>query len=94
MTRLLESLGIEVVNGKRVFGCLKCGYVLGLATKDYKTYALKYDASISKGQPSYLAGKGGLFILREYYCPKCATMFEVDMVLKEEEQVHSIELKE
>lgn len=94
MVKVLESLEVEAVGGRRVYRCLKCGHVLGPASEDYKNYALKYDAPFSKAQPIGLAAKSDMYVLREYYCPKCATMFEVDAVLKEEKQIHSIQLKE
>jgi acetone carboxylase gamma subunit len=51
---------------------------------------------ISKAQPAFLASyaiKSDTFVMREYYCPSCAVLFEVDMVQKDEPQIHSIELK-
>jgi acetone carboxylase gamma subunit len=95
MVRVLEYL--EVVGDKeKVYRCLKCGSVLGPAKKDYKNFALKRTVPISKAQPAFLASyamKSNTFVMREYYCPNCAVMFEVDMVEKGEPQIHSIELK-
>jgi acetone carboxylase gamma subunit len=31
--------------------------------------------------------------MREYYCPACAVMFEIDVVHKDEPPIHSIEIK-
>jgi len=95
MVRVLEYL--EVVGDREKFyRCLKCGSILGSAKEDYKSFALKRTVPISKAQPAYLASyalKSNTFIIREYYCPNCAVMFEVDMVHKDEPQIHSIELK-
>jgi acetone carboxylase gamma subunit len=55
---------------------------------------LKNEAPISKCEPDYLAFKTNKFVLREYYCPKCGVMFEVDMVEKSEPQIHSVQLNE
>ena len=94
MVQVLESLEVATVEGERVYRCLKCAHVLGPAAEDYKGYALRRDAPFSKAQPVGAASKESRYVLREYYCPKCATMFEVDAVLKEEKQIHSIHLKE
>jgi acetone carboxylase gamma subunit len=93
MGKVLESLEVEIVYKKRVYKCVKCGHILGPAADDYKNFALKKDEPFSKAQPIDLEVKGDMYVLREYFCPKCATMFEVDVVLKEEKQIHSIMLK-
>jgi acetone carboxylase gamma subunit len=96
MLKISENLGVREAEGEMVYECLKCGEVLGSAKQDYKDFALKRTVPISKAQPEYLASyatKSGHFVLKEYYCPKCAVMFEVDMTAKNEPQIHSIELK-
>jgi len=96
MVRLLEYLEATEVDGNMVYRCLKCGYVLGSAKEDYKSLALKRTVPISKAQPAFLASyavKSDTFVMREYYCPGCGVMFEVDMVRKDEPQIPSIELK-
>ena len=94
--RVLEYLEITEGNDEKVYRCLKCGHALGSAGEDYKSFARKRTVPIWKNEPEYLAGfaKGSnTFVMREYYCPKCAVMFEVDMVQKDEPQIRSIELK-
>jgi acetone carboxylase gamma subunit len=94
--RISESLGVREVQGKMVYECLKCGEILGSAKEDYKNFALKRTVPISKAQPEYLASysiKSDTFVMREYYCPKCAVMFEVDMTAKNEPHIHSIKLE-
>ena len=83
-----------VVSGKKFWKCIKCSYELGLVTDDYKDHALKYEAPLSKVNASYIPAKSKKYVLREYYCPKCATMFEVDMVAKEAKQIRLIQLSE
>jgi acetone carboxylase gamma subunit len=95
MVRILEYLEVEG-DKERVYKCLKCGVVLGSAKESYKDYAMKRTVPISKAQPAYLASysaKRNTFVMREYYCPNCAVMFEVDMVAKDEPHIRSIELK-
>jgi len=94
VVRVLEYL---VVDDKEwVYRCLKCGNVLGPAKEDYKNHASRRTVPISKAQPEFLASyavKKSTFVMREYYCPHCAVMFEVDMVQKDEPQIRSIDLK-
>ncbi len=94
MAKILENLGIIIVAGQRTFACEKCGQELGPVSGDYKDNARKREAPLSKNQPRFLAPKTDKYTMREYYCPQCGAMFEVDMVAKDERQVHSIQLKE
>ena len=96
MTNTLATLGnleIADIDGQKVYRCLKCGYVLCPITEDYKNYVLKNEAPISKAQPVYLAPKTDKFVLREYYCPQCGVMFEVNMVAKDQKQIWSVQLE-
>ncbi|MDP2727129.1 MAG: acetone carboxylase subunit gamma [Dehalococcoidia bacterium] len=92
MTRVLEYLEDVQVEDQRVYRCFKCGNVLGPVSQDYKSLALSYDAPISEGEPAHLAPENSNFVLRQYFCPNCAVLFEVDMVPKEESRFRSIEL--
>ena len=91
MEKVLENLGVRTIAGKRVFACEKCGQELGPVTGDYKNHAMKREVSLSKNQPRSLAPKTDKYVMREYYCPKCGAMFEVDMVAKEEGQILSVQ---
>lgn len=93
MARILENLGVASIAGKRVFACERCGQELGPVDGDYKDRAMKNEAPLSKNQPRFLAPTTKKYTLREYYCPNCGGMFEVDMVAIEEPQIHSIKLK-
>lgn len=80
--RIFESLKIVKAEGKpSVFVCAECEYVLCPVADNYKRYALKHDSPQSKGQPSYLR-PSDQFVLREYYCPNCGTLLEVDLLSK------------
>ena len=93
MTVTFGNLEIVDIDGRDVYRCLKCGYVLCPLEEDYKNSALINEAPISKNEPDYLVVKTDIFIFREYYCPQCAAMFEVDMVAREEKQIWSLKLK-
>lgn len=93
--RIFESLKIvEAENKPSVLVCGECEYVLCPVTDNYKRYALKHDSPQSKGQPSYFK-PSDQFVLREYYCPNCGTLLEVDVLSrtdsdKEESDIPSV----
>ena len=89
----LGNLEVAEVEGHKTFRCLKCRYNLCPISDDYKDFALKNETAISKGQPTYLASGTDKFVLKEYYCPQCATMFEVNMVAKDEKQIPSAKFR-
>ncbi len=93
MIRCLEFLEVTTVEGKPVYRCLKCGHILGPAGRDYKSYALRREQPLSKAQPRYLPLNTSRYNFREYFCPKCAVLFEVDMALADEPELTSFELK-
>ena len=94
MARIYDNLELATVDGKKVYQCLRCRHVLGPITEDYKDFALKNEAPLTKCQPAFIASMTGRFVLREYYCPGCGSMFEVDMVAREEKQIWSVRLDE
>lgn len=77
---------------EEVYSCVQCGHVLGPTTEDWKKYVLVNRAPLSKAQPLHLATHSGRFALREYYCPNCGTMFEVQMLATEEPHVETFKL--
>jgi acetone carboxylase gamma subunit len=91
--KVLESLEIVEILGTRMYRCSECQVVLCPASEDYKEYALKREVRTTKLEPDSLAFPTDAFVLREYFCPKCAVMFEVDMTEVKEKQIFSISLK-
>ena len=85
----LGNVEIVDISGKKMWRCVKCDCILCPSTEDYKDASLKNTAPISKGQPYFLASKSAKYILKEYYCPDCATMFTVDMVVNNEKRIRS-----
>jgi len=92
--RVLENLEVVGAPGKKAFRCIRCGYMLGRVTENYRERLLRHEEPISKYQPIVLKHKMDWFVLREYYCPQCATMVEVEMVAKGEKETASILLKD
>lgn len=87
------NIVIEDTLEGEVYKCKKCGNILGSATRDWKEYALKKVAPLSKGQPAYLEAETDRFFLREFYCPNCGVMFEVQMLDNSEPDVVTFKLK-
>lgn len=90
--KVLESLEVVDEQESRFYRCSECLTVLCLATEDYKDYAAKRELKTTEMEPGSLAFPTGAFILKEYFCPNCAVMFEVDMTAVAETQIHSINL--
>lgn len=92
MPRVLEYLEDTVLDGERVYRCLKCGRVLGSVTHDYKEHAGTFDGEISEGEPGELAPPESDLVLRYYACPSCGVLFEIDMVQRSDARYRSVRL--
>jgi acetone carboxylase gamma subunit len=78
--RVSEYLVISNSDGKKVISCRKCHYVFGAATENCKNQALVKECSLAKSGALFLDSER--FIFREFYCPGCGTMFDVEVCLK------------
>jgi acetone carboxylase gamma subunit len=78
--RISEYLEIQDVSGQRVIQCTKCKYVFCPATDNYKDWALVNELPPTQAGPIH--HETDQFVLREFYCPGCATMLEVEMCLR------------
>lgn len=75
MARFLSEY-LEITDDKKVV-CKKCGHLFCDAGENYKLYALK--AQIDPCTISTMRSSDRDFcIYREFYCPGCATMLDVD----------------
>ncbi|MBI2831882.1 MAG: hypothetical protein HYX79_06475 [Chloroflexi bacterium] len=93
MQRVNEYLEIVEEAGEKAFRC-KCGYILGPATDNYKTYALKCESPLKKAGPNvnpYKVG-GEKFVFREFCCPGCYTLLGTDIALRGEPLLRDVEL--
>ena len=92
MTRPIgEYLEVEEVTGKQIIRCKKCGQEFCAATENYKNFVLMAEKPLASA--GGLRPSGGPFVLREFYCPTCATMLDVEMVLKDQPIIWDIQLK-
>lgn len=91
--RMTEYLEIDNSSGKEIIQCNKCKYVFCPVTENYKNFALASENPLSKAGPEYFYRPSDRFVLREFYCPRCATLLDVEMVLKGLPPVWNIQLK-
>ena len=91
--KVLENLEVVEEGGKKIFKCGRCGYTLGPAADGYRKYALKNELPREWGQEELPLPKVDLYVLRQFYCPGCGVMFEVDFAVKGSEIVESIKLE-
>lgn len=84
--RVLEYVEIEKDGeGRKVYKCAKCGTVLGPADKSFKEFAVVKEKSYSEYvDMGILSVRSDRFVIREFYCPKCAIRFDVESVVKGE----------
>lgn len=81
MKRLSSNLYVDTVNGTDTVHC-RCGTALGAADKDPMSLLSVKEADLAKAGPNvnpYNIG-GRRFSLREYYCPACLRLIEVEVV--------------
>lgn len=79
--RYSKYLGVIERAGSEVLACLCCGYEFGAPTGDWKLRVLTTNRDpreIFPYQTATRAPEPKWCIYREYYCPGCATMFEVE----------------
>lgn len=87
-----EYLELAGVGTEAVFRCAKCGHTFGPAAQNPKKSAVTAEASYRKAGPAFPEDGKTRFFLREFYCPGCATRFEVEVTDKETPVLHDIEL--
>ena len=89
--RMGEYLEIEDRPEGRAVRCRKCGHRFCDAESNYKEFALMAEYPLTRSSPRNSTTER--FVLREFYCPGCATQLEVEMVLRGSPLIHSYKLK-
>lgn len=79
--------------GRETILCAKCEYAFGPLEENYKKHAIFKEYPLDRAGPSAFYPPSERFILREFYCPNCATMVDVEMVLKGAPPIWNIQLK-
>jgi acetone carboxylase gamma subunit len=84
--RILEYVEIDQDSqGTNVYKCTCCGFVLGPSHQSFKQYAVVKERSYSDYvDMGVLSIRSDRFVIREFYCPKCAIRFDVESVVKGE----------
>ncbi|MBI4529169.1 MAG: hydantoinase B/oxoprolinase family protein [Deltaproteobacteria bacterium] len=80
--RLGEYLRSVVTGGRSVVRCAKCGHAYGPTGENPKLHAVVKERPLSVAGPYHPADEKTRFCLREFYCPECATRFEVEVIRK------------
>ncbi|MBF8265278.1 MAG: Hydantoin utilization protein B [Dehalococcoidia bacterium] len=89
--RLGEYVSVRKVEGKWRIFCQQCGRMLSDAGENYKLHVPMAEYPLTRANPRN--SKTKRFVLREFYCPGCATRIEVDMNLKGAPLIWSYRLK-
>ncbi|HLB12520.1 MAG TPA: hydantoinase B/oxoprolinase family protein, partial [Dehalococcoidia bacterium] len=88
---LSESLEIVEVDGKGYIRCCRCGTVISPARENYKLSAPMGEYPLDRGGPQIAPHRDdGRFVLREFYCPGCWTLLEVETNMKGEPAIWDI----
>jgi N-methylhydantoinase B len=77
--RVTEALDLVSAAGRSQLACAGCGWLLGPASENYKTHALRIDRAIQTANP--LIGDPRRFIdtevaFRQFHCPGCGRLLE------------------
>lgn len=94
MTTVNAYIRFEETAGGTVMAC-RCGHELGPATESYKRHAgcRRYPVS---GLGPYVNPHrigGERFEAREYFCPSCLVLFELEVALEGDPELHDVQLR-
>jgi hypothetical protein len=83
MKRVSSNLYTAEVQGREMLHC-RCGAMLGPADIDPKTLLRFKSCDLAKAGPNVNPHRigGRRFSLREYYCPTCLRLIEVDVAFQ------------
>ena len=91
-TLLGEYLEIARTGSGPIVRCARCGHTSCTAAQNPKKFAAMAEVPYSKARPWFPDQGKSRFFLREFYCPGCATRFEVEVTDRETPILHDIEL--
>ena len=89
--RMGEYLEVDDSSGESMIQCTKCKHVFCPVTENYKNYALINEVPLSRAGPLYSTTER--FVLREFCCPGCATLLDVNTALKGSPIIWDLQLK-
>ena len=84
---VLENVELfQAAGGTSHYRCRRCGKVLGPADQNFKAYAAKrvrpYAEMVALG---LLVADSDRFVIKEFFCPDCGVMFDVESTAPDEE---------
>lgn len=77
--------------GVAVIRCRQCNASLGPADSSYKNFSAEARKPLPELGPRY-AARESRFELREYYCPSCFVLLDVEVALRDDPVLHDVEL--
>jgi acetone carboxylase gamma subunit len=77
-----EYVTIEHSSGQLVVKCAKCGQKLCSGNQQWKDHVPRIESPLSKAGPR--RSSSGKFVLREYVCPRCAVVLDVEVTQPED----------
>lgn len=89
--RLTEYLKVTELEDQKVVGCQKCRHIFGPLNKNPKEEAVVKELPMVKR--GTLLRESKRFVLREFYCPGCGIMFDVEVSLKNSPYVWDARLR-
>jgi acetone carboxylase gamma subunit len=80
MTRINEYLEIVGTGREATIRC-RCGQSIGPADENYKLHVLLREGPVQQAGPwvDPLKTGGDSFVCREYFCPGCLTLLDVEI---------------
>lgn len=84
--KVSENLQLARSGGRLVFQCGKCGISLSAADRHWKDAVPRLVSPLSKAGPR--RSTSGRFEMREYICPSCATILDVEVSLPGDEPLY------
>jgi len=90
-TAISEYLELAGAGAQAVLACARCGHIFSTAAQNPKEFAIVAEVPYQKAGPLFPQRGETRFFLREFYCPGCATRFEVEVTDTETPILHDIQ---
>ena len=85
MRRINEYLNVEGEGSESTIVC-RCGYRIGPAGENYKEHVLMREGPVQQAGPwvDPMGIGGERFVCREFFCPGCARLLDVEIAQRGE----------
>jgi acetone carboxylase gamma subunit len=93
MKRINEYLGVDGTGEAATIVC-RCGHRIGPAAENYKEHALLREGPVQGAGPwvDPLHIGGDRFVCREFFCPGCVTLLDVEIAQRGEPLLWDVRL--